>query len=130
VSTPSKQDSAVALSPSPPAAVPPAAVPPPRRRWYGWQTVIIDGIAIAVAAPIAAGACNVTTRHYEDGGPTLVTRNEEPRCADVVLGAGVLAILGTPIVHAAHGRWGGGWWNVRRASGDAGPRGGAQCPGQ
>jgi hypothetical protein len=88
-----------------PSSSPPAAVPP-ERRWYGWQTMIVDGVVIAVSAPIAMRACDVMDRYYEDGVVQSQLQKEDGRCGYAIAGAGLLAVLGTPIVHAAHGGWG------------------------
>jgi len=68
-------------TPSPPATT--------ERHWYGWQTLVTDGAGIAF---IAVGDAMYDKRHV--AGATLAS-------------AGVgSVILGGPIVHAAHGRWG------------------------
>jgi hypothetical protein len=54
-------------------------------RWYGWQTLLTDGGAVAL--PVVAAT----------------SRNEPLTAVALVAGAGVFA-LGAPIVHLAHGR--------------------------
>jgi hypothetical protein len=55
--------------------------------WYGWQTLLTDGGAIAV--PVIAS----------------MSRNEPATAVALIAGAGAF-VLGAPIVHLAHGRRG------------------------
>jgi len=61
-----------------------------RKRWYGWQTLIVDASAVVVMAGYA-----VASDKWRDNAFTMA------------LGATVLGtyVLGGPIVHAAHGYW-------------------------
>jgi hypothetical protein len=87
--------------PAPVAPAPPPIVNPytpyapygyearrPRREWYGWQTLLVDGAALAMVYAAA-------DQHTHDA-PTL---------AYVALGTNV---LGPPVVHWAHGNVGRG----------------------
>ena len=95
--------------PPPMGAVGPADAPPPRK-WYGGQTLIVEGVTIAAVAaglaidsPLNSGArCrwvdNVCFREEPPPGPSL---------AEVLFYPGVAGyMLGPPIVHIAHDRWG------------------------
>jgi hypothetical protein len=62
--------------------------PPPvatESHWYGWQTLLTDGSAIAL--PIVASTF----------------RNEPVTTVALIAGAGVF-VLGAPVIHLAHGR--------------------------
>jgi hypothetical protein len=72
--------SSIGAAPSPPA--------PPEVRWYGWQTLVADGGAVALfglAAGFAGGNGNATTV-----------------AAAGLIGLGAY-LAGGPIIHAAHG---------------------------
>jgi hypothetical protein len=64
----------------------------PERRWYGWQTLACDGLALLTMSP------------------SLVVDSTAPAAIGYVT-----FLLAAPVVHAAHGRWG-------RAFGSAGIR--------
>ncbi len=60
------------------------------RRWYGWQTLVTDGAGVVLIA-----ASSVPEGHHSY------------RVASGLVGAGLTTlVLGAPVVHAAHGRWG------------------------
>jgi hypothetical protein len=61
-----------------------AQPPVTESRWYGWQTLLVDGASVAVA------------------GASL-TLNEEALAAGLLLGASGYAV-GAPIVHLSHGQ--------------------------
>lgn len=69
---------------------PAAAVPEPPlvRRWYGWQTLVTDGVAVGLFAFAKAAGDN--------------------SAAVVVGGLGALGayVLGAPLVHVGHRRYG------------------------
>lgn len=83
--------SAAPASPSVALPAHESAAPSPRR-WYGWQTLIADGLAFATYS-------FATTTKFDLG-----------RGAEIGLGmtSGVIYSLGTPIVHVAHGNLGWG----------------------
>ena len=63
--------------------------------WYGWQTLLVDG------AGLAAGTAMALAADYQ-GDPEL--RVHFPAYA-VAIGPLLTGMLGTPIVHFAHGEW-------------------------
>jgi len=88
--------------------VPPPASPPAQRtRWYGWQTLIADGVAIVITpvAPVAGAALYLT------GGPTVHVMNWNIARAGtslgiragLPLGAGLLGALSGAVMGAANG---------------------------
>lgn len=75
----------------------------PERRWYGWQTLLVDAGSFSLL--IAGG--------YTNSGP------ESNTTGGVLTGFGSLGYLfGPAIVHAAHGHWGkaGGSFGIRAGS--------------
>lgn len=68
------------------------AQPPIQRRWYGWETLAIDGVALSVL--IATGVAESNAYKPWDTYAALVY----PGLAAYT--------LGPPIVHAARGHWG------------------------
>src|SRR5262245_18559542 len=66
-------------------APPPA--PPPETRWYGWQTLTADVLAVTLTMVLA-------TRVDQHNGTAVI--------GSVVLGASAF-VLGGPLVHAFHG---------------------------
>lgn len=65
----------------------PSRAPRAASRWYGWQTLATDGAAVALT------------------GLSLASDGSTSRAMFGVGGLGAF-VLGGPIVHAAHGRWG------------------------
>lgn len=66
---------------------------PPSRRWYGWQSLIADGVAYGLGIGLLVDGTNRPPgTGFSFGGslPLYVTFN-------------TLVLLGTPIVHWAHG---------------------------
>jgi len=78
---------------NPPAPAPPLAT---RTLWYGWQTMLTDGGAVALW--LLADAAHEA--HFTHG-----SAYEQAATAAVVLGFGAYA-LGGPAVHAVRGAWG------------------------
>lgn len=75
--------------------------PPRQDRWYGYQTLIADGVAIATSSTGVA----LTVSEAKAGGNDA---NPLPGLALAGLGA-TTYLLGAPIVHWAHGRVGVGF---------------------
>jgi hypothetical protein len=94
-----------APSPAPPAAVTTGAIPQPptEHRWYGWQTIIVDGLAIPLAFLSPWAALPV----YGLGGPIVhILHGHAGR------GAGDFGLrLAGPVVGATVGGLVGGWSN-------------------
>ena len=61
----------------------------PRRRWYGWQTLIVDGAA-TIALLVAVAPNSDSSSNHGDGLAAVTA----------------LYVLGPPVVHAAHGHVG------------------------
>jgi len=97
----------IAIAPAPARALAPVPVPPedqpdpafeqrePPTRWYGWQTLITDGVALGSLAGVIA-----TYRFCWDGA--CDNTDAALFAATMVLSYGA----GAPLVHGAHGRWG------------------------
>jgi len=62
--------------------------PEPKRRWYGWQTLLVDGASVVLLA--VGGASNSSS---------------DASVAAAAFGS-IGYLFGAPIVHAAHGNWG------------------------
>lgn len=108
--------------PQPPAAPPIAAEPtaaPPETRWYGWQTLAPDAVAVGLA---------LVALHVGE-------KADQADTAQVLLalGAGIFLADG-PIVHALHGQPGRAGWSLALRLGlrEPGPRPAARrllwCP--
>lgn len=77
----------------PPAYPPISWTPPPRRRWYGWQTLTVDGAALGLFV--------------------LAAQNGREPVVSIAVGTGLATILlGAPAVHWAHGRVGVGFLSL------------------
>lgn len=69
---------------------------PPRRHWYGWQLLVMDGAAFASGAYLAINGRDANGRR--------------PHAALSLWVPGyVVGFFGGPIVHFAHGQWGRGF---------------------
>jgi hypothetical protein len=76
------------------AAPPPApAAPAPSTEWYGWQTLLVDGVALGtIPLELSPSASFART----------------PSASYLFVGSLSSYALGAPLVHVAHGRWGRG----------------------
>jgi len=86
--------------PQPPAAPPIAAEPtaaPPETRWYGWQTLAPDAVAVGLAMVAA---------HVGEKADQVATAR-----GLLALSAGIFLADG-PIVHALHGQPGRAGWSL------------------
>ena len=57
--------------------------------WYGWQTLVTDGAGVSLF--VASAAASAHSQRAATG---------------LVYGGAATLVLGGPVVHAAHGRWG------------------------
>lgn len=84
-------DANAPASPSTAPVCPPTSAPTPapktRERWYGWQTLVTDGAAIAMLGAAGSGS-------------------DEQAQKMLLLGSLATYVLGGPLVHAAHERGG------------------------
>jgi len=67
--------------------------PPPKAEWYGWQTLLVDGVSLA-------------TIPLELAPSTSFTRT--PSASYLFIGSLTTYAFGAPLVHVAHGHWGRG----------------------
>jgi hypothetical protein len=90
------------LDDSPESATP--AARKPQRRWYGWQTLISDGLAIGTVAYAIASA--------DDG-------EEGDSDAHLFIAGELTYFLGPPTIHWAHGHVGKGFGSLAIRLGSA-----------
>ena len=69
------------------------AAPPPKEEWYGWQTLLVDGVSLGtIPLELAPSASFART----------------PSASYLFLGSLSSYAFGAPLVHVAHGHWGRG----------------------
>ncbi len=65
------------------------AAKPPTRAWFGWQTLLVDGVSLGTV-PLEVGTGSFANT---------------PSASYLLLGSLTTYVLGAPIVHAAHHHW-------------------------
>lgn len=93
----------------PPGWAPVAEHPKPKKVWYGWQTLLTDGVAVVVGALAYSGGS-----HSDSGttmllvGPGMMSAmrmsDDNSSISGSVYIGGALYALGAPTIHVAHGR--------------------------